>query len=534
MKKYAFVLAAIAAIAAGCAKEDNILETPEVIAEPSSVVFTAGIDTKAVLAGTAVNWEADDAITVWNGTAAEEFTTAGSGTTATFTTTASFEAASSYTALYPADGSAAFSAGTVTTTLPAAQVATAGGFDPAAHLAVATSTTTALAFSNLVAYLKFTVPTGMDDLTSVSFKGNASEKVAGAADVNVGTKALTATGSESATLSGTFTEGETYYLALAPQEFTAGYTVTINRTSGSYEMRSSNDVTFGRSDARNIGELWSDALQIVLEGSAVSSAASLTQTLENENLFAVVTDLVAGNLTLTVNHTGQAIAPASGHAFNDGATTAVAYSAPAADKYFTISADGTYRIIFNKSTKTVTIQSPATFVANKRASYNNTVAGINPYEQEITELWMWGGFNGFSKDEDLLAGFQRKYRLLQSAANPYLFVYSGTALPHSSGNYNSKNQVTNETSGAGWLTFLISNIQNNVYAYGSTAAAVRNSYTNRVDCDLDTEYTCVGGQGNNRYAYFGIPTGANYVELDISGMSDDGTSGNATVIFKKK
>ncbi|MCR5408559.1 MAG: fimbrillin family protein [Bacteroidales bacterium] len=527
-----YFLAALAVIAAGCAKEaktpavEEFEETPEVVIEPSSVVFTAGIDTKAVLDGSDVKWVAGDAITIWNGSAAAEFTTTDSGASATFTTTGTFTETGTYTALYPHDGSAVFSAGTVTTTLPEAQTAASGTFDPAANLAVASSSTTDLTFYNLVSYLKFTVPTGMDDLTSVSFKGNAGQKVAGAAAVNVGDKALTATGSETATLSGPFTEGSTYYLAIAPQTFTGGYTVTITRTGGTYTMVSGKDVTFSRATARNIGNLWDGKAKVVLGGSALGAAASLEQTLENENLFAAVVDLTAGDLTLTQYMQNKVIAPVSGHDFNDGTTTPVAVSAPDADKYITISDAGKYRIIYDASSNNLTIQSPATFVANKSVSYNNTVDKINPYNQEVTELWMWGGFNGFAKDADQAkAGFQSKYRLLQSAANPYLFVYSGTVLPHSSGNYNSKNQVTNETNGSGWLTFLVSNIENNVYAYGSTAEAVRNTYTNRVDCDLDSQYTCVGGQGNNRYAYFGIPDGANYVEVDID---------NLTVVFKAK
>jgi len=532
MKKMYF-LAALAVIAAGCAKEaktpavEEFEETPEVVIEPSSVVFTAGIDTKAVLDGSDVKWVAGDAITIWNGTAAAKFTTDDSGASATFTTAGAFAETGTYTALYPHDGSADFSdLAAVATTLPAAQTAVAGTFDAAANLAVASSTTTSLTFYNLVSYLKFTVPAGMNDLTSVSFSGNAGQKVAGAATVNVGTKALTATGSDTATLSGPFAAGKTYYLAIAPQRFATGYTVTVVRGGNSYDMVSSKDVTFSRATARNIGNLWNGKAKVVLGGSAIGAAASLEQTLENENLYAAVVDLTAGNLTLTQYMQNKVIAPVSGHDFNDGTTTAVAVSAPDADKYITISDAGKYRIIYDAGSNNLTIQSPAKFVANKSVSYKNTVAGVDPFVQEVTELWMWGGFNGFAKDADQAkAGFQSKYRLLQSAANPYLFVYSGTALPHSSGNYNSKNQVTNETSGSGWLTFLVSNIENNVYAYGSTAAAVRNNYTNRVDCDLDSQYTCVGGQGDNRYAYFGIPDGANYVEVDIE---------NLTVVFKAK
>lgn len=356
MKKYSFVFAALAAIAAGCTKEGNYTENEVVtLEETSSVVFTAGIDAKAHIEGTAIMWDSSDAITVWNGTTAAEFTTTDSGASATFTTTASFASAASYTALYPADGSAVFTAEAVTTTLPAAQTATAGTFDPAANLAVATSTTTALAFSNLVSYLKFTVPAGMDDLTSVSFSGNAGEKVAGAASVNVGTKALTATDSETATLSGTFTEGETYYIAIAPQEFSAGYTVTIARTSGSYEMSTTKVVTFARSTSRNIGNLWDGSY--VIDGSAIASATTATKTVgprSNSN---------AALKEYTYSYSG---------ALNAGTVKIRKAYTNAASGTATIPAAGWYHLYYNETTDTFKIYSQELSV-----NFGSTVEGVN-------------------------------------------------------------------------------------------------------------------------------------------------------------
>ncbi len=536
-----YFLAALAVIAAGCAKEaktpavEEFEETPEVVIEPSSVVFTAGIDTKAHIEGTAVNWDASDAITVWNGSAAAKFTTTDSGASATFTTAGAFAETGTYTALYPHDGSADFSdPAAVATTLPVSQTAAAGTFDPAANLAVASSTTTSLTFHNLVSYLKFTVPAGMDDLKSVSFSGNAGQKVAGDATVNVGTKALTATGSETATLSGTFTAGSTYYLAIAPQTFTGGYTVTITRTSGTYTMVSSKNVTFSRAIARNIGNLWDGKAKVVLGGSALGgAAASLEQTLENENLYAAVVDLTAGNLTLTQYMQNKVIAPVSGHDFNDGTTTVVAVSAPDADKYITISDAGKYRIIYDAGSNNLTIQSPVTFVANKSVSYINTVDKINDYPQEVTELWMYGGFNGYAHDDGLKTGFQAKYRLTQSAANPYLFVYSGAVLPRNSETFSSWNTAngSDPTDKANPLSvrgcvFLVSNIENNVYAYGASGTnAKRNTRHAKVTPALDDVLTTAAGQSDNRYALFEIPNGANYVEVDIE---------NLTVVFKAK
>lgn len=267
------------AIAASCTKEETSLSNKEY--NHDAPVFKASMSTKAELSGTKVNWVADDHIAVWNGEAKADYSTTGSGATADFTTTDdSFASAANYVALYPYDGSAVFTSGSIATTLPDAQTATASGFDPAANIAYATSSTTTLSFKNAVAYLQFTVPTGMTDLTSVAFKGNASEKVAGACTVNTSTSALVATGSETATLSGSFSAGSTYYLAVAPQEYASGYTVTITRTSDktsrTYNMVSTKDVTFVRSEARNIGDLWDGSYEVTGTAIAATTAATMT------------------------------------------------------------------------------------------------------------------------------------------------------------------------------------------------------------------------------------------------------------------
>ena len=275
--------------------------------------------------------------------------------------------------------------------------------------------------------------------------------------------------------------------------------------------------------------------KIFLGGTAVpgEDEVEVAPTLENPAVYAYHGALKAGNLFLPVlfdEATTLSIVPAGdNHAISDGTPVSFGQALTAAapiTKYWTIEADGVYRIVVDTDAKTIIIYSPATDPKNKEVSYNNTVEGINPYTQEVTELWMWGGFNAAGKDADQAkAGFMKKYTLQQSAANPYVFVYFGETLPRKTGSYNSKNKETGATSGAGWLTFLVSNIENNVYAYGSTAEAQRNSYTGTVEPALGESSTIVGGQSHNRYAYFVIPEGANYVEVDIDKM---------TVVFDKR
>lgn len=355
MKKSIIAIAALLAIAAACTKEEAQISNTEF--NGNAPVFKASVGTKAELSGTKVNWVAGDHLAVWNGSAKADYSTTGSGATADFTTTDdTFTSAANYVALYPYDGSASFTSGSITTVLPAAQTATAAGFDPAAHIAVASSTTTSLSFHNAVAYVKFTVPAGMDDLTSVSFKGNNSEKVAGACAVNTSTYALTATGSETATLSGTFTEGSTYYLAVAPQAYSAGYTVTITRTGGTYEMVSkATSITFERSAARDIGNLWDGSY--VVSGSAIASPATPTKTVgprSNSNAalkeytYSYSGNLSAGSIAIKRTYASTNLGSA------------------------TVPADGWYHLFYNETTDTFKIYDQELSV-----NFGPTVSGTN-------------------------------------------------------------------------------------------------------------------------------------------------------------
>jgi len=272
--------------------------------------------------------------------------------------------------------------------------------------------------------------------------------------------------------------------------------------------------------------------KLYMAGSAVGSEnVEIPQCLENENVYAWKGELKAGTLYMPFEQEGStdmAIVSKNGQEITDGTSmifNQVATSA-AGGKAWKIPADGTYRIVVDLDSKSVTVYSSATDMQNTTVSYNNTVAGINPFSQEVTELWMWGGFNSAAHDVGLKAGFQEKYKLTQSLANPNIFVYKGSALPRES--VVDGNNKTGDNAGKaiqGYVKFLVSNIENNVYAFGSTAPAKRNSYSGYVSPALGEKQTVVGGQGDNRYAYFIIPEDCNYVCVDIADM---------TVVFDKK
>ncbi|MCH5227828.1 MAG: SusE domain-containing protein [Muribaculaceae bacterium] len=269
--------------------------------------------------------------------------------------------------------------------------------------------------------------------------------------------------------------------------------------------------------------------KLYLAGSAVGSERiEMIPCLEKEGLFAYYGTLNAGNLYMPMEFGGDtqvSFIPKNveDHSINDGISKEFtqALTDGVLDKgYWEIPQEDNYRIVVDITEHTVTIYSPATDKTNVVVSYNNTVDGINPYTQEVTELWMWGGFNDSAHDSGLKAGFQEKFRMTQSVANPRVFVYYGSNIP--------RGTSTDDWSGAtgvGALNFLVSNIENNVYAYGSTISAQRNNHRGYLSVNLGDVLELVPGQSDNRYAYFCVPENCNFVVVDIE---------NLTVLFDHK
>ena len=243
MKKVFYATLALGAlIFASCQKENSA-----VLPKVDSPVFTATLDTdsdtKTELVETQdgkkkSEWRSGDAIRVLNqdGDAAE-YTAQNSGATATFTTTEKGFTGTKFVALYPAAP-----AGDVTWESPSVlkklwltdtqSTVEGGGYDPNAHIAVAYTGKTNFVFKNAVALLKVSVlGTGINKI-SVSSTG---EKIVGnfSYDFTTGDISTDESGyynPSTVTLSGTFTDGKDYYIAILPGTYSA-FELSVNGIS---------------------------------------------------------------------------------------------------------------------------------------------------------------------------------------------------------------------------------------------------------------------------------------------------------------
>lgn len=394
--------------------------------------------------------------------------------------------------------------------------------------AVAGTETPEITLSHLASVIEvnFVNNTGSDlTVSEVSLEAAGDAALSGTFTLDLETGRLTpaeASASASLTVNASAGASSAYYIACVPYSGD----LTVNVAAGGTYSESKSGVNFvaGKFYNTTVTAAGEPELPESVESLSISGAAAggtpitVEKTLEDETLYAWKGELQAGEFKINVNDTDAFLSVADANFEGTPSGYSIAFDGGS----YTVPAAGSYRIIVDTEAATVEVRDEEHDLKNKSVSYNNTVDKVNPYTQEVTVLWMWGGFNSFSTESGMKTGFDSDYTLTQSMADPCLFVYHGEVLPRLSA-VDANNNNERKT---GFIKFLVSNIENNVYAYGSTADAKRNDHSGYLEnIVLGKTQTLVEGQGDNRYAYFIIPENVNYVEVDIE---------NLTVIFDNR
>lgn len=209
---------------------------------------------------TQITWVTNDAISIFDGTANNKFSTADNGSTAaTFTGTAN--SASTYYAISPYQKDASLSGTTITANIPATQIATNGTFDPHAALMVASSTeTSTLSFKNVVSFIKITTSYEYQQITVRSLDWTG---LAGKVNITTGTAPSSSfvAGCDTAFVrllpsSGNTIPAGTYYIAVAPGTHANGVEIICTdeyNFVNIYQKKSA--MTFTRSKVKNRGNI---------------------------------------------------------------------------------------------------------------------------------------------------------------------------------------------------------------------------------------------------------------------------------------
>ena len=374
--------------------------------------------------------------------------------------------------------------------------------------AVAGTETPEITLNHLASVIEvnFVNNTGSDlTVSEVSLEAAGDAALSGTFTLDLETGRLTpaeASASASLTVNASAGASSAYYIACVPYSGD----LTVNVAAGGTYSESKSGVNFvaGKFYNTTVTAAGEPELPESVESLSISGAAAggtpitVEKTLEDETLYAWKGELQAGEFKINVNGTDAFLSVADANFEGISSGYSIAFDGGS----YTVPAAGSYRIIVDTEAATVEVRDEEHDLKNKSVSYNNTVDKVNPYTQEVTVLWMWGGFNSFSTESGMKTGFDSDYTLTQSMADPCLFVYHGEVLPRLS----AVDANNNDERKTGFIKFLVSNIENNVYAYGSTADAKRNDHSGYLEnIVLGETQTLVEGQGDNRYAYFIIP-----------------------------
>ena len=259
MRTRVFLFAALAVVAAACAKEQ--MPAPEVGGE--KVVYTAtfeeNVDTKTTLvAGNKVEWNAGDEIVFFDNATAIKAMTENGGAQASFV----LEGLKSSTrhALYPYSADAYFSSSAITVVLPNIQTGMKGSFADDLNLAVAKADGTNLNFKNVCGLIKLTIT--QENIACVKFAAKESTGLAGRISVKFDGDILPSQltlrdTNDELTLypeSETFELG-TYYFVSLPTEF-SGFTISFQKKDLSVASRVGvNAGKIERNRVLNLGEV---------------------------------------------------------------------------------------------------------------------------------------------------------------------------------------------------------------------------------------------------------------------------------------
>ena len=227
-----------------CQKEVDIeVSAPQITAQMETLSATRSSLSVDEEGNGVIYWTKTDEINVFYGTKSTHYVSQNTedASSAVFKTSDSVSGedlrSSSIWGLYPYDPAATCDGSSVLTTLPAEQSGVPESFDDDLFITLAHSNSTTLQFYNVCGGIKFSL--SRDDISSVSFRGNNNEDIAGEISItfeNDLPKATVVDGIKEITLTpkdgNAFVKGANYYIVTLPETLSQGFTVTFTTIDG--------------------------------------------------------------------------------------------------------------------------------------------------------------------------------------------------------------------------------------------------------------------------------------------------------------
>lgn len=241
--------------------------------------------------------------------------------------------------------------------------------------------------------------------------------------------------------------------------------------------------------------------KVTLSGSALNDAViEVNKTIENENKYAALVNLKAGELVIPLVTTGNKqyyLSPKDGEGtLQDGEGEAVEQQTGRV--VWNITTPGEYRVVVDFENSKVTIYSPAKALEPAVVSW---LKGTEEVKTTVTDLYFYGGGTSWA---------WLKGNCSVSLADPQVLVYQGAAL----------------TSGDGvkFVVYGESDFRNTAYTY--TNPLTTGGLRQNVSLALDKVGELYGGYDKEtRNSYYKLPAGTNFIVFDLR---------NKTILAKKK
>jgi hypothetical protein len=341
MKTNRIIMAALAfAAAVSCQKVG--FEGQETLRETESLTLVTGELTKTSLSGKDVHWTSDDVVAVFdNENYKNKFKiTDAQGYKASFSGEVTDGTTQIY-AVYPYSLAMRAQGSTLTVSIPEDQTSKVGSFAEEHNISVAKSARTPgvevvanITFKNVCSYLKFTVPTYVADVTSVTLS-TQSRNIAGEATIDFSgdtpVLAPTSNAVNSISMTGSYSAGREFLFVLAPGEI-QGCTVTVTNTDGkTWTVTKTSTFTLEAGKYKNLGTLDVEPVGVTASATHTYSGSTLTGTTVNVALNVPTATLqYASDLNIEVvrNADGTLVRSASSSTLSSSVTLAATQDWP--------------------------------------------------------------------------------------------------------------------------------------------------------------------------------------------------------------
>lgn len=381
MRIIRIILAALFSVAAfSCQKES--FGGAENARETESATIVAGEMTKTSLNGNNIYWTSDDVIAVYDNFSyknkfnildAEANYAAFDGEVTTGTTL--------IYAVYPYQLAGAISGSTIEVTIPVDQTSKVGSFAEEHNISVAKGEKTPgveaiqnVTFKNVGSFLKFTIPSYVEDAKSVTF--STSRAIAGAATVDASADTPVAVvaenGSKSVTMTGSYPAGSQFMFVLSSGDI-QGFTVTVVTEKATWSISRNTTVTFAPGQYKNLGTLELEQVGVSATATHTYSGNTLTGTTVNVALnIPAATQQYASDINIEVkNEDGTVVRTVSKSTLSASETLAATAEWPYLPQG-TYTVSGSYKLGETVKNISTTFTSPEpTFVVTPPQAYTS-------------------------------------------------------------------------------------------------------------------------------------------------------------------